>query len=95
MQRLAQDAAEVVELQEEVTLAQAAAIMEQARTTQAESVAKERVVLLAITHREVDEMAQRVSFLDGEIVVARCTRERLKRSSQAWLLRQLLLMGDG
>jgi hypothetical protein len=85
----------VVELQEEVTLAWAAAIMAQAHTTQVESVAKERVVLLAITHGEVDEMARTVSFLDGEIVVARCTRERLNRSSQAWLLRQLLLTGNG
>jgi hypothetical protein len=70
MQHLAQDVAEVVELPKEVTQAWAAAIMVEARTTQVERLAQDRAVLLATTHVEVDEVAQRVSFLEGELVAA-------------------------
>jgi uncharacterized protein (DUF111 family) len=70
MQHLAQDVAEVAELPEEVTRARAAAIMVEACTTQVERLAQDRAVLLATTHVEVDEVDQRVSFLEGELVAA-------------------------
>jgi hypothetical protein len=59
----------VAELQE-VTRARVAAIMAGAHAARAEKMAQERVVLLATAHGEVDEMAQRVSILEGELMAA-------------------------
>jgi hypothetical protein len=61
---LAQDAIEAAELQEEVTRVWAVTIMAEARAARVESMAKEKVILLASTHRKADETAWRVSFLE-------------------------------
>jgi hypothetical protein len=61
----------VVELREEVTRARAATIMAGTRATWVERVAKERAILLASTCIEVDEVVQRVSLLEGELVATR------------------------
>jgi hypothetical protein len=55
VQHLAQDAAEVVELWEEVTWAQAGAIMAGAHANRAERIAQERAILLAFARREADK----------------------------------------
>jgi hypothetical protein len=39
-----------------------------ARAAQAERMAQEKAVLLATTHGEADEVAQRVFILEGELV---------------------------
>jgi hypothetical protein len=69
MQRLAQDATELVELWELVTQTSAAAIMAEARAAWAKKMAQERVFLVATARGEVDEAAQRVSVLEGELAV--------------------------
>jgi hypothetical protein len=74
MQCLAQDATEVVELQEEVTQVQAAAIMVKARATQAEGMAQEKTALLVTAHSEVVEATQRVSILGDKFVATRWAR---------------------
>jgi hypothetical protein len=68
-QRLAQDVAEVVELQKELTQAWVAAFMVGARTTWAEGMAPKKVIVLASAHGEVHEVAQKISLLEGELVV--------------------------
>jgi hypothetical protein len=52
MQCLAWDAAEVVELWDEVTRAWAAVVMVRARAAQAEGMVQEKAVLLATAHDE-------------------------------------------
>jgi hypothetical protein len=69
MQRLAQDATELVELWELVTQTPTAAIMAEARAAWAKKMAQERVFLVATTRGEVYEAAQRVSVLEGELAV--------------------------
>jgi hypothetical protein len=64
----------VVELQEEVTQVQAAAIMVKARTTQAEGMAQEKTALLVTAHSEAVEATQRVSILGDKFVAARWAR---------------------
>jgi hypothetical protein len=71
MQRLAWDATEVAELQEEVTRARVATVMAEARATQAEKMAQESFVLLATAHGEADMVAWRVSVLEGELMATR------------------------
>jgi hypothetical protein len=61
----------VVELQEEVTRAWAAAMMAEAHLAQAEGMAQERFVLLATIHGEVDKAARRVSTLEGKLMAMR------------------------
>jgi hypothetical protein len=61
----------VAELREEVTWVWVAVIMAEARAAPAERIPQERVVLLATTHGEEDEAAQRVSALECELMVAR------------------------
>jgi hypothetical protein len=61
----------VAELQEEVTWVWVAVVMAEAHAASAERIPQERVVLLATTHGEEDEVAQRVSALECELVVAR------------------------
>jgi hypothetical protein len=61
----------VVELWEEVTQVQAAAIMVETRAARAEMMAQERLVLLATAHGEANEAAQRVSTLDSELMTVR------------------------
>jgi hypothetical protein len=62
------DAAEVAEIQEEVTRVWAAAIMVGAQAPQAERVAQEIAILLVCAHVEADEVVQRVSLLKGKLV---------------------------
>jgi hypothetical protein len=57
-----------VEVHEEVTWARVAAIMVETRATRAERMAQEMVVLLATTHGEAYEVAQRVSSLEGKLM---------------------------
>jgi hypothetical protein len=71
MQCLAQDMAELAELQEEVTQAQAANVMVRAHAAQVEGTAQEMVALLAIIDGEVAEVTQRVSALGDELVTVR------------------------
>jgi ABC-type phosphate transport system ATPase subunit len=71
MQRLALDATEMVELQEEVTRAQVTVVVAGVRATQAERMAQEKAVLLATARGEMDEVAQSASILEDELVVAR------------------------
>jgi xanthine/CO dehydrogenase XdhC/CoxF family maturation factor len=53
MQHLARDVTEMAELQEEVTRAQAVAVMAEVIATQAESMAREKTVMLVTSHGEV------------------------------------------
>jgi hypothetical protein len=55
-------------LWEEVTRARANVIMEETPDAQAEKMAQEGDVLLVTIHSEVDEPAQGVSILEGELV---------------------------
>jgi hypothetical protein len=71
MQCLTQDMAELAELQEEVTQAQAANVMVRAHAAQVEGTAQEKVALLAIIDGEVAEVTQRVSALGDELVTVR------------------------
>jgi ABC-type phosphate transport system ATPase subunit len=71
MQRLALDATEMVELQEEVTRAQVTVVVAGVRATQAERMAQEKAVLLATARGEMDEVAQSASILEDELMVAR------------------------
>jgi hypothetical protein len=57
----------MVKLQEEVTWAQATALMAGVHATQAERMAQEKAVLLVTTRGEVGEVAQRVSVLENEL----------------------------
>jgi hypothetical protein len=66
MQCLAQDTAEVAELQEEVTWARVVAIMAGA---QAKRMAQRKVVLLAFAHGEVDKVARKISLLECKLVI--------------------------
>jgi hypothetical protein len=75
VQCLARDVIVVTKLQEEVTWAWATAVMAEACTAQVERMAKERVIPLATAHREVDKAAQRVSFLEGELVAMHRARD--------------------
>jgi hypothetical protein len=68
----------VAELQEEVTQARAAIVMAETRAARAERMAQERAVLLATSRGEADEVAQRASALEGELVVAHQARETTK-----------------
>jgi hypothetical protein len=61
--------------QEEVTRAWVAVVMAEAHATQAERMARERVVLLATIGGEADKVAQRVSILEGELMAARRARD--------------------
>jgi hypothetical protein len=54
-----------------VTQAQATAVMAEARAAQAEKRARENVVSLASAHGEADEVAQKVTLLESELVVVR------------------------
>jgi hypothetical protein len=69
------DTAKVVKLQEEVTRARAVGHYGGIRATRAERVAQEKVVLLASTHVEADEVVRRVSLLEGELVAVRRARD--------------------
>jgi hypothetical protein len=71
VQYLAQDATKVAELWEEVTRVWVAAIMAETRAARAEKMAQERAVLLATVHSEVDEVAERISILEGDLVAVR------------------------
>jgi hypothetical protein len=62
--------AEVAELREKVTRAHATAVMAGARAIREEKIAQERVVLLASTRGEANEVAKKPSLLEGELVVA-------------------------
>jgi hypothetical protein len=53
-----------------VTQKRAATVMAEARIARAEKLDQERVVLLAAAQREMDEAAQRVYALEGELVAA-------------------------
>jgi hypothetical protein len=61
----------VAELQGEVTRARATVVMAGVRTTRAERMAQERVILLAYTHGKADVVARKVSLLEGELAVVR------------------------
>jgi hypothetical protein len=61
----------VVEPQEEVTWVQVATVMAEIHAARAERMAQERAILLATPRGEVDEAAQRVSTLEGELVARR------------------------
>jgi hypothetical protein len=69
MQHLARDTTEMAELQEEVTGAQAAAIMVRACATQVERIVREKTVVLVTAHGEAIEVTQTVSILGDELVV--------------------------
>jgi hypothetical protein len=71
VQYLAQDATKVAELWEEVTRVWVAAIMAETRAARAEKMAQERAVLLATVHSEVDEVAERIFILEGDLVAVR------------------------
>jgi hypothetical protein len=61
-----------------VTQAQAATVMAGARAGRSERIAKEWAILLAFACGEADEVAQRVSLLEGEFMVARLDQEKKK-----------------
>jgi hypothetical protein len=58
---------EMVKIQEEVTLVQAAAMMARARVVQAEGMAWERATLLVTSREEAVEATQRASNLGDEL----------------------------
>jgi hypothetical protein len=62
--------AEVAELRKKVTQAHVTAVMAGARAIREEKIAQERVVLLASTRGEANEVAKKPSLLEGELVVA-------------------------
>jgi hypothetical protein len=68
----------MAELREEVTWARTAAIMAGAYAAQVKRMAQERIVLLATTHGEADEVAQKVSALEGELVAVRQAQDTSK-----------------
>jgi hypothetical protein len=45
--------------------------MAETRAARAEKMAQERAVLLATVHSEVDEVAERISILEGDLVAVR------------------------
>jgi hypothetical protein len=65
--RLAQDETKVAELREDVSRAWAPTGMVEARAARANDMAPQRAILLATIHGEVDEVAWRVSILEGEL----------------------------
>jgi uncharacterized protein HemY len=69
MQCLAWDAAEVVELWDEVTRARAAVVMVRARAAQAEGMVREKAVLLATAHDEAAGVTQMVSILGNRLAI--------------------------
>jgi hypothetical protein len=71
VQHLARDAADVTELQVEVTWARAVTIMAEAQSAWAERRAQESAISLAFARGEADEVAQKATLLDGELAVAR------------------------
>jgi hypothetical protein len=70
--------AEVAELREKVTRAHATAVMAGARAIREEKIAQERVVLLASTRGEANEVAKKPSLLEGELVVAHWAQEEVE-----------------
>jgi hypothetical protein len=70
MQCIAWEAAEMAELREEVTQAQAAVVMARAHAAQAEGTTREKDVLLATIHGEAAKVTQRDSTLGDELVTA-------------------------
>jgi hypothetical protein len=52
--------------------------MAETRAARAERMSQERAVLLATSRGEADEVAQRASALEGELVVAHQARETTK-----------------
>jgi hypothetical protein len=73
----------VAELREEVTQARAAIVMAETRAARVERMAQERAVLLATSRSEADEVAQRASALEGELVVAHRAQETTKVKFQS------------
>jgi hypothetical protein len=69
IQCLAWDAAEVVELWDEVTRARAAVVMVRARAAQAEGMVREKAVLLATAHDEAAGVTQMVSILGNRLAI--------------------------
>jgi hypothetical protein len=61
----------VAKLQEEVTRALAAVVMAETRAASKERMAQERVVLLAPARDKADEVDQRVSALEDELMAMR------------------------
>jgi hypothetical protein len=78
VQYLAQDATKVAELWEEVTRVWVAAIMAETRAARAEKMAQERAILLATIHSEVDEVAERISILEGDLVAVRQAQDAIE-----------------
>jgi hypothetical protein len=68
----------MVELWEEVSWARAAAIMAKAWAARAERMARESVILLASTHGEANEVAWKVSLLEGEFAFVRKTQDMVE-----------------
>jgi hypothetical protein len=65
----------VAKLQEEVTRALAAVVMAETRAASKERMAQERVVLLAPARDKADEVDQRVSALEDELMAMRWGRD--------------------
>jgi hypothetical protein len=70
----------VAKLQEEVTWAWAAPVMAETHAARSERMAQERVILLATARAKADEVAQRVSALEGELVAMHRTRDTAKEN---------------
>jgi hypothetical protein len=63
----------------------AAAVMTGARTTRAERMPREKAVLLASPHGEADEVARKMSLLEGGLAVARLAWDPAEVKLRAWL----------
>jgi hypothetical protein len=81
VQQLAWDTTEVMELWEEVTRVQAAAVMVRVRAAQAEGMVWEKIALLATTHGEAVEVTQRVSILRDDLVVVGRAQDAAKEKA--------------
>jgi hypothetical protein len=70
-----------MELWEEVTRVQAAAVMVRVRAAQAEGMVREKIALLATTHGEAVEVTQRVSILRDDLVVVGRAQDAAKEKA--------------
>jgi hypothetical protein len=75
MQHLARGVAEVAELREEVTRAQATVVMVRAHAAQVEGMAWEKDVLLATAHDEVARVTKRVYVLGDKLATTRQAKD--------------------
>jgi hypothetical protein len=68
----------MVELRDEVTWAQVAAVMAEAWVARADRMAQESAILLASAHGEDSDVARKVSLVEGQLAVARQAWDAVK-----------------